>query len=231
MSHRRISALLFGGLLALASITATAPSAQAYQSYEECMADVGGQQTWGCYDLKVTPSNGVAATLSLTWTLKTDAEGFNNADWVGGVVLTKWPFEGQWKKYPSFDPVYIPGPHEDCSGDKLVAGNCYKVFTNSEGKLTLTFGPAMAGYVYEIYSHDYICSVDQAGCGPSGGSIDRYIFVFKAFQYKDKNGKLVKTATCPPAKQRKSACVPAAFAKLAATIGGGDPVPLPDNWL
>lgn len=213
--------------MALTAATVVVEPAQAMQPYDECMADTAGIQTWGCYDLQVAPNRSRDASVDLTWTLNTSAEGFNNGDWRGGIVMTRWPVEGQWKKYPSLEPVQLPGPHEDCNDERISDATCYRTFGGANGTLRLDFGPKMAGYVYEVYSHDYICSTDQNSCGPSGGSVDRYVFVLKAFQYKDRSGKTVKSASCPPSRKRTSPCLPAAIAKITDTIGGGDPVPPP----
>jgi hypothetical protein len=225
---RRAGILLSGSLLA-SMVVVAAPSAQGAESYEECMANTQGVETWGCYDLQVAPSSGPNAVVRLKWNLFTGSEGFNNSAWKGGYVFTRWPVEGQWKKYPPLKAVYIPGAHEGCNDERISPASCRGVFSGASGEANIDFSPNTAGYVYEVYSHDYICSTDGASCGPSGGSANRYVFVLKAVQYKDKNGKVVKTAKCPSKKKRSSACTPAATALITNNIGGGVPVPVPDG--
>ncbi len=228
MIRRATAAALMSSALLVGGALLGAPTAVAAESYEECMATTAGTQTWGCYNLTVKPTTEPSAAVDLFWNLNTSAEGFSNADWKGGVVLTRWPVKGQWKKYPPLEAVQIPGPHEKCNDDRINDANCYRTFSGPSGTTTIEFGPKMAGYVYEMYSHDYICSTDKDSCGPSGGSIDKYVFVLKAYQYTNKAGQTYRSPTCPPKSKRSSKCTPATIIKLADSIGGGEPVPLPD---
>lgn len=221
LSTGMCTALISGGVL-----VGSAP-AHAAETYAECMSLTQGIETWGCYDLQVVPTSGLTAAVKLTWTLNTDAEGFSNSDWNGGFFLHRWPVQGQWRKYPPLRRVDLPASQEKCNGEGINTANCFGVFSGGSGETTIEFGPKMAGYVYEVVSNDYICSTDRLKCGPSGGSIDKYVFVLKAFRYQDKKGKTVKALKCPPQKMRKSACVPVTVIKLANNIGGGEPVPLP----
>jgi hypothetical protein len=213
------------GVLAAGGLVGAAP-AQAGETYAECMSSTQGIETWGCYDVQVAPSSAQTAAVKLTWTLNTSAEGFSNSDWKGGFILHRWPVKGQWKKYPPLRRVDLPGAADKCTGATISATTCYGLFNGAAGEQIIEFGPKMAGFVYEVVSNDYICSTDQASCGPSGGSADRYVFVLRASRYTNKKGETVTSLKCPPAKSRSSSCSPVLTAKVVNNIGGGEPVPI-----
>ena len=222
---RRIACLVMAAAVSITG-SVVAPAAFASTPLDECVTESTGDETWGCYDIEAVGSGDPSARVNLSWKLHTDAEGYDNDSWRGGVVLTGWPVEGQWKKYPTLEATLIPGPDANCEGNLINAGNCYQVFSGPSGTTSIEFTPGMAGFVYEVYSHDQVCAT-VGDCSPSGASVDQYVYVLKAFQYTNKKGKVVKAAKCPPRKKRKSACVPAATAQVVDSISAAVPVPLP----
>lgn len=187
-------------------------------------------QTDGCYEMALAPSSTANAKVKISWDLNTTAEGFDNSMWEGGLWMQRWPIEGQWKKYPPEGETFPAGKvHEDCVAPNINTSNCYRVYSGAKGSLILEFPPSMAGYVYEVYGHDNICSVDGSSCGPSGGMVGGntypYVFIFKAYRFKDRKGNYVVQTACPPASKRKSSCKPAAAGQLARSIGASPVTP------
>ena len=240
-TRRAVVAAASAGLIVplwAGSAQAAAPALIGDGSIKDCLewAQENVGSGWGCYEMKVVPNQGANAVARVSWNLHEEGENYNDANWHGGLVMTRWPIEGQWKVYPPLEAEYFPAGkrHEDCNSPEYTyegfnLDNCYVTFTGATGTLDLVFPPSMAGYVYEVYGHDKIVSDDSAGAAPSGGMVGGntypYVFVFKASRYKDKKGKVVVTMTCPPAKQRKSSCQPAALAKVAQSIGGSPVTP------
>lgn len=227
--------------LSLAFLPMASPAALAAQptrstSMAECMATESPTSDYGCYEISVASTSPSKVVLRLAWDLNTTAEGFNNADWKGGVWMQRWPVAGQWPKggYPKGVEQLPPGKSQELCESSIASGstggNCYKTFSGAKGSLDLEFPASMAGYVYEIQTSDTICSVDRSSCGPSGGSLQNssysYAFVLKAFKYKNKQGKNMIGTTCPPAAKRASSCTATLAARLVNNIGGGSPVAL-----
>lgn len=218
---------------------AIAPALIGDGSMAACKAEASPDvQTDGCYEMKALGTSldnpGHPAQVRISWDLWTTAEGYNNANWQGGIVMTRWPVEGQWKKYPEGNQSFPSGKtHEDCVMGQFNLENCYRVFNGSKGSMDLTFPMSMAGYVYEIYSHDGILADDGVSSGPSGASVGGntfgYVFVMKGVLFKNKQGNNVLAFKCPAASKRSGPCSPAVIPKVVANIGGGEPVPFPER--
>lgn len=233
--RRQIGTAIAGSLLVLPLVPSPAYAAQPARAntLAECMAGQSADQDYGCYEIAVASTSPSKVVLRLSWDRNTSAEGFNNADWLGGVWMQRWPVAGQWPKgkYPKgVEQVPAGKKQEECAGAILASktDSCYRIFTGARGSLDLAFDQSMAGYVYEIQTADNICSVDRSSCGPSDGSLQTssyaYAFILKAYTYKNKAGKKVAAVTCPAASKRSSPCAATLAAKLVNNIGGGSPV-------
>lgn len=233
--------VIAGAVFSLAFATAAAPAASAAQptrptSMSECMAGETAATDYGCYEIAVASSSPSKVVLRMTWDLNTTAEGFNNADWKGGVWMQRWPVAGQWPKgqYPKGVEQLPSGKNQELCESSIASGSaasdCYRTFSGAKGSLDLEFPTSMAGYVYEIQATDTICSADRSSCGPSGGSLQNssysYAFVIKGFKYKNKQGKNMVGPSCPTATKRSGGCTATLAAKLVNNIGGGSPIAL-----
>jgi hypothetical protein len=233
--------LVAGVALSLGCLLMASPAASAAQptrstTMAQCMATESAATDYGCYEISVASIGPAKVVLRITWDLNTTAEGFNNADWKGGVWMQRWPVAGQWPKggYPKGVEQLPSGKGQELCESSIAAGsaasNCYRTFSGAKGSLDLDFPASMAGYVYEIQTSDTICSTDRSSCGPSGGSLQNssyaYAFVIKSFKYKNKKGKNMIGTTCPAAAKRASSCTATLSARLVNNIGGGSPVAL-----